>query len=549
MACEAARVCYSVSTMYIERTTRKTATKTHECFMLRESYRENGKVVKRTIANISHLSAAEIAALKAALRYKEPAVPVSAMSMKTGKIVGALTVVREIAKKLGIVDVLGSGRNAALCLWLIFARLVEQGSRLSSVRLAERHESSLLGLESFDENDLYDALTWVSVEQEAIQQALFRRRYGDKAPRLFLYDVTSSYLEGVDNQLAWWGYNRDGKKGKKQVVFGLLTDDAGEPIAVEVFKGNTADPTTFVELVTGFGKRFGVSEVIFVGDRGMIKKLGIEALHQENFKYITGITTAQIKTLMKDGVIQLNLFESELHEASDGDLRYVFRRNPIRAAEVSAARNDKLARLRELAHKETLYLTAHPLATEEKAVARVEVMAEKLKLQKLVKIEVNSRTIKASIDENQWQEASQLDGCYVLKSDVSPAELDAGAIHARYKGLAQVEKGFRTIKTGLLEVRPIWLRDEVKTRGHIFVCMLAYMISRELKKLTTGEETVQDLIANLNMVTELRITIGKETMVSVPQPPENAARIAARLGIEFKPASIVPTKGHIFKSV
>lgn len=304
-----------------------------------------------------------------------------------------------------------------------------------------------------------------------------------------------------------------------------------------------------MELVTGFGKRFGVSEVIFVGDRGMIKKLGIEALHQENFKYITGITTAQIKTLMKDGVIQLNLFESELHEASDGDLRYVFRRNPIRAAEVSAARNDKLARLRELAHKETLYLTAHPLATEEKAVARVEVMAEKLKLQKLVKIEVNSRTIKVSIDENQWQEASQLDGCYVLKSDVSPAELDAGAIHARYKGLAQVEKGFRTIKTGLLEVRPIWLRDEVKTRGHIFVCMLAYMISRELKKLTTGEETVQDLIANLNMVTELRITIGKETMVSVPQPPENAARIAARLGIEFKPASIVPTKGHIFKSV
>lgn len=257
--------------MYIERTTRKTATKTHECFMLRESYRENGKIRKRTIANISHLSAVEIDALKAALRYKQPAVPLSEMSMQTGKIVGSLMVVREIAKKLGIDFALGSSRKAALCLWLIFARLVEQGSRLSSVRLAERHDCSLLGLKSFDENDLYDALTWVSEEQETIQQALFKTRYGDKEPRLFLYDVTSSYLEGMDNQLSWWGYNRDGKKGKKQIVFGLLTDELGEPIAVEVFKGNTADPATFVELVTGFGKRFGVSEVIFVGDRGMIK--------------------------------------------------------------------------------------------------------------------------------------------------------------------------------------------------------------------------------------------------------------------------------------
>jgi transposase len=533
---------YNIPTMYIERTTRKTATKTHECFMLRESYRENGKVVKRTIANISHLSTAEIDALRAALRYKQPAVPVSEMVMKTGKIVGSLTVVREIAKKLGIISVLGSSRKAAMCLWLIFARLVEQGSRLSSVRLAERHESSLLGLESFDENDLYDALAWLSVEQEAIQQALFRRRYGNEAPRLFMYDVTSSYLEGMDNQLSWWGYNRDGKKGKKQIVFGLLTDEAGEPIAVEVFKGNTADPKTFVELVTGFGKRFGVSEVIFVGDRGMIKKLGIEALHKENFKYITGITTAQIKTLMKADIIQLNLFDSELHEASDGDLRYVFRKNPIRAAEVTASRNDKLSRLRDLAQKETQYLTEHALATQEKAVMRVEVMAKKLKLQELVKIEGNSRKVEVSINENQWQEASQLDGCYVLKTDVAATELDTSSIHARYKDLAKVERGFRTIKTGLLEVRPIWLRDESKTKGHIFICMLAYMISRELKKLTTGEETVQDLIADLNMVTELKITTGTETIVSIPQPPENAARIATRLGIKFEPANTVPTK-------
>jgi transposase len=533
--------------MYIERTTSKTATKTHECFMLRESYRENGKVLKRTIANISHLPKAEIEALRAALRYKQPAVPLAEMSMKTGKIVGSLTVVREIAKKLGIESVLGSSRKAALCLWLIFARLVEQGSRLSSVRLAERHDSSLLGLDLFDENDLYDALTWVSEEQEAIQQALFKKRYGDKSPRLFLYDVTSSYLEGMDNQLAWWGYNRDGKKGKKQIVFGLLTDDAGEPIAVEVFRGNTADPTTFVELVTGFGKRFGVSEVVFVGDRGMIKKLGIEELHKENFKYITGITTAQVKTLMKDGVIQLNLFDSELHEVQDGDLRYVFRKNPIRAAEVSAARNNKMARLKELAGKETLYLTQHPMATEEKAVQRVQGQAKKLKLGSFVEVKAEARKITVVVDEAQWQEATQLDGCYVLKTDVSAAELDTVSVHARYKDLAKVERGFRTIKTGLLEVRPIWLRDEAKTKGHIFICMLAYMVSRELKNLTRGDETVQDLIAELNTVTELTITAGKETIISIPQPREIAARIATQLGIKYEPVKAMPTKRHSAK--
>lgn len=229
----------------------------------------------------------------------------------------------------------------------------------------------------------------------------------------------------------------------------------------------------------------------------------------------------------------MNLFDSELHEVTDGDLRYVFRKNPIRAVEVSGARNDKLARLRDLAQRETQYLTEHAKATEEKAVERVESMAEKLKLQALVKIEAASRQIKVSVDEKLWQEASQLDGCYVLKTDVPATELDVNSIHARYKDLAKVERGFRTIKTGLLEVRPIWLRDEAKTKGHVFICMLAYMISRELKTLTTGEETVQDLIADLNMVTELKITVGKETIVSLPRPPDKAALIAAQLGITF----------------
>lgn len=517
--------------------------------MLRESYRENGRVVKRTIANISHLSMAEINALKAGLKCKELAVPLAEMSMLTGKIIGSLSATKAIAKKLNIIEALGSSRKAALCMWMIFARLVEQGSQLSSVRLAERHDSRLLGLNAFDENDLYEALTWLSEQQESIQQVLFKKRYGGATPKLFLYDVTSSYLEGSENQLALWGYNRDGKKGKKQIVFGLLTDQAGEPIAVEVFEGNTADPTTFVKLVTGFGKRFGVEEVIFVGDRGMIKKLGIEALELENFKYITGITAPQIRTLMKAGVIQLSLFDSELHEVTDGALRYVLRKNPRRALEVAATREDKLKRLRKEAQQESLYLVQHPLAKVEKAENRLRTLAEKLKIGELVKIETDGLTLFVSIDSEKWEEAAQLDGCYVLKTDLSAEELDTNSVHDRYKDLAKVEKGFRTIKTGLLEVRPIWLRDEARTRGHVFVCMLAYMISRELSKLKSEEESVQDLFSALNMVAEIHVTTGSKTVTVVPQPPARAAAIAQKLEIKFEASGNAPTKSNRSKSV
>ncbi len=257
--------------MYVEEIkTKSTSGKIHSCFLLRETHREGKRTFKTTMANISHLSDQEIEAIKYALKYKQAGIKPEDIELEAGKIVGSLQVVVELMKRAGITDALGSSRKAALCAWLIFARLTEQGSRLSSVRLAERYDTSILKLEQFNEDDLYEALDWLADNQENIQQTLFKKRYGSKAPNLFLYDVSSSYLEGMDNELAWWGYNRDGKKGKQQIVFGLLTDEEGEPIAVEVFEGNTADQTTFVELIKSFGERFGVKKVTFVGDRGMI---------------------------------------------------------------------------------------------------------------------------------------------------------------------------------------------------------------------------------------------------------------------------------------
>jgi len=526
--------------MYVERTTRRIGNKLHECFMLRESFRENGKVRKRTIANISHLCAAEIAALKQALSQKQPGVLPEKLS--TGKIAGALLAIRELLNKLGITAALGSSRMGKLCSWLIFARVMEQGSRLSSVRLQERHDVGLLELTRFDENDLYDALSWIAQQQETIQQELFKKRYGEEAPRLFLYDLTSSYFEGTQNAFAMWGYNRDGKKGKMQMVFGLLTDRDGEPIAVEVFKGNTSDQKTFVQLVTGFGKRFGVREVVFVGDRGMIKSAGIDAIQDENFKYITAITKPQIETLLNNGALQLGLFDSDLHEVSDGDVRYVFRKNPYRAEEVAASRKSKLEKLQQKALAESAHLSQHVKASPAKAIARLKASAERLKIGRLVEIEQIAGNLNVKVLEDAWDNAARLDGCYVLKTDVSVQELDMKTVHERYKDLAKVEKGFRTMKTTLLEVRPVWLREEQKTRAHVFICMLAYMVTRQLEKLACGDETIKDILEELNRVSILEYEIGKHKQLCVPQPPHRAAQMLAALGIDPSASYAVPTK-------
>jgi len=540
---------YYVSTMYVEETKRKsTSGKIHSCYMLRESYREGKRTFKKTIANISHLPAKEIEALRFALRYKEVGIHRDDIEIETGKIIGSLRVVVELMNRAGIMEALGSTRQAALCAWLIFARLIEQGSRLSSVRLAQRHDTNILGLGQFDENDLYEALDWLADHQELIQQGLFKKRYGNKAPNLFLYDVSSSYLEGMDNELAWWGYNRDGKKGKQQIVFGLLTDQEGEPIAIEVFEGNTSDQATFNELVKGFGQRFGVKKVTFVGDRGMIKSIGIDALHEQEFFYITAITKPQIRALLKDGVIQLGLFDEEVAEVSSKDVRYILRRNPVRAAEMQATRADKLEKLQEKAKAQTEYLAAHPYASADKAQQRLQGIAKRLVIDGLVKISMEGRKGLIEVLEKEIKKAAELDGCYVIKTDIPSSVAGKEVIHRRYKDLAKVERGFRTIKTGLLEIRPIWLRREKRTRAHVFICMLAYLISRKIEEVLNESETVNDVLQQLNRITKVDLVMDGTKVPTIPKPPPEIQHILKRLAISIPNNIHVPSKHLIRKT-
>jgi hypothetical protein len=472
--------------MYIDTSHITRGGKTYTRHLLRESYRANGKVLHRTIANVSQCSAAEIEAIRLALRHKEALEHLGtiqdAVTLKQGLSFGAVWTVYHVARRLGIEKALGMTREGKLALWQVIARVIDQGSRLSAVRLAMAHAAcDVLGVGTFDEDTLYENLDWLAGAQALVEDRLFAQRTKTQPVSLFLYDVTSSYLEGTHNALAAFGYNRDGKKGKRQIVIGLLCDEKGTPVSIEVFPGNTQDPHTFAAQLAKVKTRFGVPEITFVGDRGMIKGQQIEDLAQHGFHYITAITKPQIEKLLRTGTLQMDLFDQELAEVlADEGLRYVLRRNPVRAQEVRDTRHAKLATLQAQVAKSNQYLIDHPRANAQGALQKLVARAKTLRIADWVELTLAERAITLTINVSVQQEEAKLDGCYVLKTDLTPQQAKKELVHDRYKDLASVEHAFRTCKTAHLEVRPLFLRLEARTQAHAFVVMLAYQIIQYL---------------------------------------------------------------------
>jgi len=472
--------------MYVDTSHITRGGKTSTRHLLRESYRAHGKVLHRTIANVSQCSAVEIEALRLALRHKEDLEHLGtiqdAVTLKQGLSFGAVWTVYHVARRLGIEQALGTTRDGKLALWQVIARVIDQGSRLSAVRLAMAHAAcDVLGVGPFDEDALYDNLDWLAHRQAAVEDTLFAQRTKTKPVSLFLYDVTSSYLEGTHNELAAFGYNRDGKKGKRQIVIGLLCDEDGQLVSIEVFPGNTHDPQTFAAQITKVKARFGVHEITFVGDRGMLKGQQIEDLAQQGLHYITAMTKPQIEKWLRTGTLQLDLFDQAVAEVlAEEGIRYVLRRNPVRAQEVRDTRHAKLATLQAYVARQNHSLTDHPRANAQGAPQKLVARAEKLRLADWVELTLMERALTLAINEDAQQGAATLDGCYVLKTDLTPAQAAKEMVHDRYKDLASVEQAFRTCKTAHLEVRPIFLRREARTRAHAFVVMLAYQLIRYL---------------------------------------------------------------------
>jgi hypothetical protein len=509
--------------MYIDTSKSVQRGKTYYRHLLRENYREGGKVKHRTLANLTSLPDEVIAAMKLALRHKDDLAVVrdaKEVEVTQGIRLGAVICLHTIAVRLGVVKALGWDREGKLALWQVMARLIDQGSRLSAVRLAERHGvCDVLGLETFTEDHLYANLSWLAAHQEEIEQRLFHHRYGSAPPRLFLYDVTSSYMEGTCNDLGAFGYNRDGKKGKEQIVVGLLTDGDGDPVSVRVFAGNTQDVKTVADQISALVERFGIREVTFVGDRGMLKHSQLDLLGENRFHYITAITKAQIRKLLNSGVFQMELFDEALGEIEYEGVRYIFRRNPQRKEEIAASRADKLKHLRSLLDTQNRYLAGHTRAKVATALGKVTAYARKVKLQDWTELGVEERRLTFQFHEHACEEASRLDGCYVVKTDLPAVEIPAAMIHDRYKDLAQVEWAFRTFKQGHLEIRPTFVHTEASTRGHVFVIMLAYLLERELYRCWNHlNTTVAEGIDELGSVRGVDITLGTITCQKVPRP-------------------------------
>lgn len=529
--------------MYIDRCKYQRNNKKYKRVLLREGYRENGKVKKRTIANLSGCTDAQIIAIEFAFDNID-AINNNLISniseAESGKIVGAVAALYQAAIKCGITDALGNTPEARLNLALIIGRLINQGSRLSCLELAKNHAlREIIGLPSFTDDQLYHAMDWLNKHQESIEKKLFAEKASGDT--IYLYDVSSTYLEGTKNDLAAYGYNRDKKIGKMQIVYGLLTSSTGEPISIEAFPGNTKDTLTVKNQIEKLKTKFGCSKITMVGDKGMLKSAQISDLQEQGFNYITTISKPEIKTLLNNNILQMELFDNDLMEVIDEGVRYIFRRNPIRAEEIHLFRDQKIAKIQAKIKDANDYLVNHPKAKTE---TQFNLLSNKIKIygvDKFVELQVSERKITLVINQIELAEISKLDGCYVMKTDLPPESASKETIHKRYKDLALVEHAFRTCKTDWLEAQPVFVRKESRTRAHLFIIMLAYKIAMFL------EQSWQDIgvsakngVDKLCTISSFICKIGQEKIAKVPKPNAECKELLEKLNV------ILPTFLPIF---
>jgi hypothetical protein len=469
--------------------------------LLRETYREDGKVKNRTLANLTKWKPEKIAALRAVLR-DERLLPAGdgveiVRALPHGHIAAALGMARRLGldPRLKTAELMpaGAARTRLLALALIVARLIDPVAKLATARQLDEGTAShslgaVLGLGAVAVNELYAALDWLLVQQPKIEAKLARRHLGEGT--LVLYDVTSTYLEGRCCPLAQFGYSRDGKPHKLQIVFGLLCTREGCPIAVEVFAGNTADPSTLKVQIDKLRRRFGLRRVVLVGDRGMITQARIsEELQPLGFDWITALRSPDIQALARDdGPLQMSLFDQrDLAEITTPDYpgeRLIVCRNPALAMERARKRGELLDATKKalLAIQERVRRKRQPLRG---AAAIGEAVGAVLNRKKMAKHFTRTITdtefIFARNDAAIAAEA-RLDGIYVLRTSVPQAEFDAETTVRSYKALATVERAFRSCKTVDLEVRPVYHWNDKRVRAHVFLCLLAYHLEWHMRQ-------------------------------------------------------------------
>ncbi len=465
--------------------------------LLREGWREGKKVRKRTLANLTHWPEAKVQALRAVLRDKSPFAGSleDAFDIVDGRAHGHVIAVLGTLRRLGLDRLLDrrASRPRRLAVAMIVARILDPRSKLATARgLGEETGWSTLGdvleLGKADEDDLYAAMDWLLERQGRIEQALAKRHLFEGT--LVLYDVTSSYFEGRRCPLAKLGHPRDGKKGKLQIVIGLLCNAEGCPVAVEVFAGNTGDPTTLSAQIQKVREQFGLERVVFVGDRGLLTEARIreELRPVEGLDWISALRAPAIAKLVEGGSLQLSLFdERDLAEITDprypGE-RLVVCKNPLLAQERARKREDLLqATERELDRVvEATKRKKRRLRGKDKIALRVGKVQGRFRVAKHFLLEISEEEFRYRRNEERIADEAALDGLYVIRTSVPSHILDAEQTVEAYKSLSTVERAFRSCKTVDLKLRPIHHRREERVRAHVLLCMLAYYVEWHMRQ-------------------------------------------------------------------
>jgi hypothetical protein len=466
---------------------------------LRRTYRSEGKVKNETVANLSALPDHVIDLIDAGLKGRNLVPASDAVTITRSLPHGHVAAVHAMAATLGLPALLGpAGRHRELALALIISRVAQPGSKLSTLTWWD--DTTLgadLGVAGASTDDIYAAMDWLGGRQDAIEAGLARRHLAPEPnpSRMALFDLSSSWMEGTHCPLAARGYSRDGKKGKLQIEYGLLTDPAGRPVAVRVFPGNTGDPSAFTAIADVVREKFGLAKMVMVGDRGMITSARIRALNQledgtrrpDPYGWITALRAPAIRKLIADGgPLQLSLFdEQDLAEITSPDFpgeRLIACRNPALAADRARKREDLLAATEKLLAPLIARVRSGKLTGAGPIGVEVGKVISTYKTGKHFAVTITGDSLTITRKQAQIEEEAALDGFYVIRTPLPASELDAPGVVAAYKNLKYVERDFRHIKSDDLDLRPVFHRLEERVKAHVLICMLACYLTWHLRR-------------------------------------------------------------------
>ena len=466
--------------------------RTYETQLLRRSFREDGKVKNETVANLSHLPAETIELIRRSLAGQLLVPALAAATVTRALPHGHVAAVHAQAKALGLPALLGpAGRSRDLALALIISRVIRPGTKLATATWwAETTLGADLGVAEASTDEVYAAMDWLFKRQDAIEATLAARHLAPEVnpSRMALFDLTSAWMEGRHCPPAARGYSRDGKKNRAQIEYGLLTDPAGRPVAVRVFAGNTADPTAFIDAVSIVRDKFGLTDLVMVGDRGMITSARIAALAQDtDLGWLTALRAPQVaKLAADDGPLQLSLFdEFDLAEISHPDYpgeRLIACRNPALAAERARKRLDLLAATQTALAPILAAVEAGRLSGASRIGLKLGRILNKYKMAKHLHLTITDTSLTVTRRPDQIEAEAALDGIYVLRTNVPATDLDAPGMVTADKNLANVERDFRSIKVDDLKLRPIHHRLADRVRAHVLIAMLAAYLIFHLRR-------------------------------------------------------------------